>query len=357
MRKINFKNIKLSKKNIIIISSLLALLIIGIVVTVLILSKDEHKKQNIKNEEVVQKEPEKVDIVDLESKSRPYAVMVNNLNEARQIQSGLSEAYMVYEMIVEGGITRFLALYKDADTAKIGSVRSARHYYLDYVLENDAFFVHWGYSNQAKNDIQTLRINNINGLVYEGTYFYRDNPLNISSEHTGFTTMEMLKKASKKLGYRQETENGVLLNYSAEPVNLEKHGKPETATNVTIRYSNYIENKYEYDETNKIYKRFVNNKEHKDYATKEQLEVKNIIVYEIDNYTISGDTKGRQFLENIGSGDGYFISEGKSVKIKWNKKDRESKTKYTFEDGFELVVNDGNTFIQIMPITGSLVIK
>jgi len=343
-------------KNITIIIAII-LLLTGVVLAVVLLTDKEDNKTTGKEDKVVEKIPEKVKIVDIESKSRPYAVMVNNLNEARQIQSGLSEAYMIYELIVEGGITRFLALYQDAQTAKIGSVRSARHYYLDYVLENDAIFVHWGYSEQAKSDIKTLKINNINGLTYEGVYFYRDNPLNISSEHTGFTNMELINKATEKLGYRQETENGLLLSYSAESVNLSNYGEATSATDVTVKYSNYTNNKYAYDEETKMYKRYVNNKEHVDYDTKEQLLVKNIIVYEVENYTIAGDDKGRQFLENIGTGEGYFISEGKAVKIKWSKKNRESKTEYTFEDGTKLIVNDGNTFIQIMPATGSLVIK
>lgn len=355
MKKTRTKN-KINKKTLIIIGGCVGVLIIGIVLTVLLLNKpsensEEPKKQNT-NEPL-----KKVTIVDLKSKSRPYAVMINNLAEARQVQSGLSEAYMVYEIIVEGGITRFLALYQDAETAKIGSVRSARHYYLDYVLENDAIFVHWGYSDQAKSDIKTLKINNINGLTYEGVYFYRDNPLKIAYEHTGFTNMEMLKEATKKLKYRQETDSGLLLSYSADPVNLQKYGNELEATDVTLTYSKYIKNQYKYDDESKLYKRFVNGKEHNDFAASEQLMVKNIIVYEVENYTIAGDTKGRQFLENIGSGEGYFITEGKAIKITWKKDDRSSRTKYFYENGTELIVNDGNTFIQIMPKTGSMEMK
>ena len=87
------------------------------------------------------------------------------------------------------------------------------------------------------------------------------------------------------------------------------------------------------------------------------ITAKNIIVYKLENYTIAGDRKGRQFLENIGEGTGYFISEGKAVKINWQKESRESKTKYTLENGQELVVNDGNTFIQIVPLDGKVEIK
>ena len=65
--------------------------------------------------------------------------------------AGLQDAYITYEILAEGGITRLMALFKDKDTAKIGSVRSARPYYLDYALENDAIYVHYGWSDQAKS--------------------------------------------------------------------------------------------------------------------------------------------------------------------------------------------------------------
>ena len=343
------------KKIIIIGVGILLLIIIGILLFVFLKGNENTVPENKVN--LLEEKEEEIKIVDLKSKSRPYAVMINNLNEARLIQSGLTDAYIVYEILVEGGITRFLALYQDADTAKLGSIRSARHYYLDYVLENDAIFVHWGYSDQAKSDIKTLKINNVNGLTYEGVYFYRDNPLKISSEHTGFSNMELLNKAVDKLGYRKERKNDLLLKYSSKSVNLNNYGEVNKATDVSIKYSNYITNKYVYDAESKLYKRYVNNKEHVDYALQEQLSVKNIIVYEVKNYTIPGDTKGRQFLENIGSGTGYYITEGSAIKIKWSKENRESQTKYTYEDGTELVVNDGNTFIQIMPTTGSLVLN
>ena len=62
-----------------------------------------------------------------------------------------------------------------------------------------------------------------------------------------------------------------------------------------------------------------------------------------------GDKKGRQDLDNIGSGEGYYISNGEAIKIKWSKSSRDSKTKYTLMSGEELVVNDGNTWIHIQP--------
>ena len=95
-----------------------------------------------------------------------------------------------------------------------------------------------------------------------------------------------------------------------------------------------------------------------DLETNEQYTAKNIIVYKVRNYTMNdGENKGRQELENIGSGNGYYISEGYCVPITWEKTSHSSQTIYKFADGEELTVNDGNTFIQICPTDSDITIQ
>ena len=309
-------------------------------------------KNNVK-EEVPTK---KLQILNLDSDSRSYAVMINNHSTARLHHAGLQDAYLIYEIIVEGGLTRYMAIFKDQDTEKIGSVRSSRHYFLDYAMENDAIYAHWGWSPQAQKDISDYKINNINGLTWEGTYFYRDKSLKVSSEHTGFTTMEMLKKGAARLGYRTTSDVTPLLNYEVDEIDT-SNLTVIPADTVTIKYSSSVTDKYVYDAENKVYKRYVNNKEHVDDVTKKQYTFKNIITYQVANSNISGDDKGRQELSNIGKGSGYYISSGVAVKINWEKTSRQSKTIYTYEDGTPLKVNDGNTFIQIQPKNQTLKIE
>ena len=62
-------------------------------------------------------------------------------------------------------------LFKDKDTARIASVRSSRHYFLDYAMENDAIYTHYGWSPQAESDIASYRINNINGMLEYNNFF------------------------------------------------------------------------------------------------------------------------------------------------------------------------------------------
>ena len=296
------------------------------------------------NEPVVN---QKLKIVDVNSKSRPVAVMINNLSAARPVQSGVMDAYIVYEIIVEGGITRYMAVYKDKDTAKIGTVRSSRDYYLDYALENDAIYVHFGWSPQAQELIGKLGVNNINGLYDDA--FWRDNPMNLAYEHTAYTSMDKIMKVAKNKGYRLTSEKDLLLNYSADEVSIENEESSLKADNVSIRYSNVVTTSYKYNPTDKLYYRSVNGSVQKDYVTKKQYTTKNIIISYVDNGNISNDNKGRQELNNIGTGKGYYITDGYSIPITWTKTSRNEQTVYKKLNGEEITVNDGNTFIQIAP--------
>ena len=317
--------------------------------------KDENKDSGKKNNtEVKEPDNKQLKIVDTNSKSRPYAVMINNINVARPLQSGLQDAYLMYEIIVEGGITRYMALFMDQNTTRIGSIRSARHYFLDYALENDAIYVHHGQSPQAQNDFSALGVDRI--VVDNSKTGWRDKSLNVSSEHTLFTSIEKLNNG---LGNKRTTRNnGLLLNYSVDEVDLSKKKDAKVANDITIQYSSSYITSYKYDENNKYYLRSVNGKAHTDYVTKKQYHFKNIITYQVKNTTLNdGENKGRQNIENIGSGVGYYITDGYSIPIKWVKESRKSQTKYYYEDGKEIDVNDGNTFIQIQPVGQKLTIN
>ena len=137
--------------------SVLVVLLIALVVLFFVFGTGKKDLADKQEEEVKTEAPEatpepevpKVQIIDLDSKSRNIAVMINNIRTVWGYQSGLQDAYLVYEMIVEGGYTRLMAVYKDKMPERIGSVRSARPYYLDYALENDALYIHFGGSDQA----------------------------------------------------------------------------------------------------------------------------------------------------------------------------------------------------------------
>ena len=156
---------------------------------------------------------------------RPIAVMIDNHSGAWP-QANLNKAYLVYEIIVEGGETRLMAVFKGQDLEKIGPIRSSRHYFLDYALENDAIYVHHGWSPQAQNDISALNVNNINGIQESSNNFWRVKDK--KSPHNMFTSTTSILKIAERKGYATISDKKSVLNYIASDVDLkEKYGIEE----------------------------------------------------------------------------------------------------------------------------------
>ena len=275
---------------------------------------------------------------------RPIAVMIDNHNQAWP-QAGLNKAYMVYEIIVEGGETRLMALFKGVTVDKIGPVRSSRHYFLDYAMENDAIYAHYGWSPQAESDIKKYSINNLNGITESTSTFWRVKDK--AAPHNAVTSTDAILKAAKAKGYKTTSKQKSVLNYVTDEVKLEEG---ISANSVTIPHSTLQKVKYEYDAENKVYKRYARNKTQTDWDTGSSITTKNIIITFCDNYTLTdSENKGRQGLKNIGTFDGYYITNGKAIKIKCTKTARDQQTKYEDLNGNEIKVNDGNTWVNICP--------
>lgn len=282
---------------------------------------------------------------------RPIAVMIDN-HKGAMPQAGLNDAYMVYEIIVEGGESRLMALFKGVNLDKIGPVRSSRHYFLDYALENDAIYVHYGWSPQAKSDITSLAVNNINGINESSTSFWRTKDK--YAPHNVATSTEKILNIATRKGYSTTSKKESVLNYVAEEFNLESDIQ---ATKITIPYSDSNVVEYEYDSTTKRYTRYSRDKKQVDWTTGETVTTKNIIIVKCNNYKISGDTAGRQTIDNVKALKGYYITNGKAIEITAEKSTRTSQTVYKDLEGNEIEVNDGNTFIQICPLESKVQIE
>ena len=94
-----------------------------------------------------------------------------------------------------------------------------------------------------------------------------------------------------------------------------------------------------------------------DFNTKQKISVKNILVLKMSYKNIYGDDKNRLNMQNIGSGVGKYISDGKSRDITWEKDFRGGKTTYFNEDKTKLKINDGNTYIEFIPDERDLIIE
>lgn len=370
MKKEKKKTTKSHKKVKIIITMAVLLIIAGVGAYFYLEKYDS--KDIIPKKKKEPKIEKKLTIVDEDSNKRPLAVMIDN-NIGNNPHAGLQESYLNYEIIVEGGLTRIMAIFKDKAVSLIGPVRSSRHYFLDYALESNCIYTHYGWSTYAQNDIKSLGVNNINGL-YDDDPFWREK--NIAAPHNVFTTVSKIYDYATKKNYDTTTDKWKLLNYTTDEVALdtpietktitnEETGKKEkvevknpallTANSVSIPYSYQEVRSYTYDATQKVYLRFMNGKAHMDKATNAQLHYKNIIIQKVSNHQL--DSYGRQDLDTTGSGEGYYITNGYALPIIWTKSSRSAKTIYTYSDGSKVKINDGNTFIQIMPSTYSPTIE
>ena len=340
---------KLHKKTII----FLAIFTILIVVlgTYIYVEKFTTKNVSSEKKKEVIKEPEPEPEVQIfKGDSRPIAVMIDNEPGAWP-HAGLQDAYMIYEVIVEGGQTRIMALFKGTGTAKIGPVRSSRHYFVEYAMEHSAIYAHFGWSPQAESRIKSNGVNNINGLYYDGTTFWREG----SGYHTAFTSIDNLNKRATDLGYLTTSSTEPIYKYSAREYNLEK-GKEVTGIDMVYSTSHNVS--YTYDEARKVFLRSQRGSVYIDRVTKEQYYAKNIIVITAKNYTLNDNSgKGRQEVVNEGTGLGYYLTNGKCINITWKKDDINSKTYIYDEVGEEIILNDGITFFQVIPEGQSITVN
>lgn len=360
-----------SKKNKKIIIIVAIIVLIAVLVGILIFKNQSSNKDNNtlatteqenSQDEVVK---EKVDIIDINSKTRPYAIVVNNTDVAVKVQEGLNKAYLVYEIPTEGNTSRLLALYKDVkEDLVIGTIRSARHNFIDFALESDAIFCCFGWSHYAEDDMKSGSIDYFQGLF--GGPFYRKNPENLASEHTAYTSISKLDKAVKSKGFRTKSNDTILLNYNVSDVDLSLAQEQKVANIVTIPYGSAPQiASFKYDGNSKMYIRYEDGNKCVDHNTNEAVTTKNIIVEKI-NYDMCDDNYYWN-LYTIGSGEGYYITNGYAVPITWSKSNRSSKTKYTYKAGTiidgkdvggqEISVSDGRTWIEVQTNSQKLTIE
>lgn len=289
----------------------------------------------------LQKEPEKT-VQIYTGTERPIAIMMDNDKKAWP-HAGLNDAYLVYEIEIEGIETRLMACFKGANLEKVGPLRSARPYFIDYAMENSAIYVHHGWSTQAEYDISALKINNINGISESSKSFWRVKGK--SAPHNLVTSTEKILEIANRKGYSTESNAPSVLNYVTEEVNL-MDGQP--ANIVTIPYNSKRIVKYEYNPETKMYTRYSRGIKQTDWTTGEDITTKNIIITKADTYLLKDvENKGRKGLKNIGTLDGYYITNGQVIPITCTKTSRNSQTKYEDINGNEIEVNDGRTYIQI----------
>jgi len=282
----------------------------------------------------------KVDPSELDKKIE--AVVIENHPDARP-QSGLDKASVVYETLAEGGITRFLVLFQENEVPEVGPVRSARIYFLDWVLEYDAIFAHVGGNIAALDQIGPLKIQDINQF-YKSNYFWRDNSR--YAPHNVYTTTDKLRSAGQSSGY-SATSNFKGMAFKADK-SLDE--RPQTAT-FTVDFSGGAFNPtYTYDRNNNAWLRSQVGVPFKDKKSGQQIGPKNVIV-EFTGFSYGKSRDGAQLttIKTLGQGRALFFIDGQQVEGTWEKSDRSSKTVFKDSAGNEVKLNSGQTWIEVVP--------
>lgn len=290
-------------------------------------------------------------------KNRPVAVMLNNL-KAAQPQLGVSQADIIYEVPAEGGITRMLGVFQTLEgVGDLGSIRSARPYYLELALGHDALFVHAGGSPEAYRDISAWDVDNMDGVNggSDAKIFWRDaeRRKNARYEHSLLTSGENILAYLDQGHFRTEHEEGYETAQLFTEDGTPSDGVP--AAHVTLRFSQYKTGQFDYDAESGRYLVSQYGAAYTDGNTGEQVGVTNLLVLETSIYVISGDTAGRLSVKLTGSGEGTYFCGGKAVPITWSKAERNSPLVYHRADGTPLALGKGTSYVCIMsPRTSTL---
>ncbi|MBQ8625261.1 MAG: DUF3048 domain-containing protein [Agathobacter sp.] len=278
---------------------------------------------------------------------RPIAVMINNINKAMP-QYGIAEADIIFEIPVEGYLTRFMAVYADyTQMPKICSIRSCRPYFPAIAKGFDAVYVYCGMADVIKDYVNSLDIDVFNGGRNHGGLFARDQErrnAGYALEHTmyfdGTGIVEAMEKRKLRSDIVSEKEgNAFLFNEGDELVRPEG----ENCTVVEIDFG-AAKATLTYDLDTNTYLKELNGNPQVDGVTGTQLAFTNVFVLET---TITTADYGIHKDVDWHGGTGYYVSNGAVQEITWSKKDEESSLKFYDVDGNELAINRGKSYIAI----------
>lgn len=305
-------------------------------------------------------------------KRRPLAVMIENHTDSRP-QSGLSFADVIYESVAEGGISRFMGIFYcgvAAGNVNLAPVRSARTYFLPWVLEYDALYNHVGGAGvcsdvtvderaKALCQIDQYKIKDMDqfGISFPTcfrNYDRLDHP--VATEHTMTCVTDKLVKLAAQRGWTNVDSKGVSWDKNFVPWKFKDDAKEAdrgasfSASFVAWKgYEKEYGVRWDYDKASNSFKRYNGGVAHVDLETKQQLTAKSIVII-FAKETGPVDEHMHLLYANIGTGDGLLFQDGKASKINWKKKDKSARTTFFDAAGKEIMLNKGQLWIEMLPV-------
>lgn len=318
---------------------------------------------------------------------RITAVMVNNIVAARP-QRGLSKADILFEIKVEGGITRFMPLYTDfSDVGEIGPVRSGRDQFFRLILPWQALYVHEGQSVVMQQYAIDYSYGNLN-INDVGNWGYRDEDRvnwagashsngTLATEHTLYMNSDLLAEYIQENNIDMDrTYNSTFFNFvdyrtgetrdlsnSLDSAYSDKYGPVVTdGEYIEIEHSPSYKTRFLYDASTNTYTMQQNYsdgvwRDTVDEASGTTLTFPNVLILYTDIHTYPGhEAKDLQYAEYAWGGIGYYCYGGKCEKIYWQKGTPQEVLRlyYLTEDGqcsdTLLDVNTGKSYVAVTDV-------
>lgn len=265
-------------------------------------------------------------------------VMIDNYKKAYP-HSGLDKADIVFEMVAEAGITRYMAVFYSQKADKIGPIRSARPYFAELARGYDAPYAHAGGSGEALDLIDSLKIKDMDEIYNSGAYFWRDKVRKMP--HNLYTSTELLVKGAKSKGYS--------LIPLSEISRVEEGAGEVHNSNLVINYTN---GDYPYTVSwhfdGKQYNRMINNKSH---VLDNDIPViaANVFVMKVSTKTVMKGNIPLADIKIIGKGETLYFIDGKVKGGKWEKSAVSKPLNFYDEMGNPIKVKRGNIWVQAVP--------
>lgn len=288
------------------------------------------------------------------SSLRPLAIMIPN-DKGALPHYNLSNADILYECLVEGEMTRLMAIYGDwKNLERVGNIRSCRDYFVYWAFEWDAIYVHAGGPFYIDEVIGRKDTQNINALTAPSGVFYRTTDRS-APQNLYLDGMDIYNEANR-LGYPLETRSAfsdpIHFQFTSEtaPNTLEQYSDSAAVKKINLANAYPITGTwFEYNEEDGLYYRFQkpSNGPHMDAATNSQLAFKNVLVQ--FTYHEVRDAKGYlAFQCTDTTRDGWYFTNGRGIHVTWNKISDYGSTRYYDDNGNEIQLNTGKTMICIV---------
>lgn len=277
-----------------------------------------------------------------DANNRTIAVTINNHPDARP-QTGLSDADIVFEILSEGNVTRFLALFQSNIPEVAGPVRSAREYYFELAKGYDALYVYHGSAKKVEKLLQKSGVDSINGAFHDDDkVLFKREDFRVAP-HNSYVFLDAIYDQAEKEDFKIE-ENQKPLTFLDDDDKVEG----ESAEKISINYSNSLV-EFAYDATNETYLRYNDNEQTVELADQTPIEVENVFIVKMDHEVI--DSEGRRAIDIEAGGEGYLIQQGKVQTVEWENSDGRI---VPVKDKKEIGFVKGQTWINVVPTTYEL---